>query len=172
MAHGIKDIEKTKRNELSSVFGVHPSTISRWVARDRCPRNPDGTFDLRKVIIWRLEENDLEPAPCENEEALRWMTEFRRERALLAKIERRRSEGELISKQDVASQWAKRLQNLAQSLDNLVNRLPPILERKSRREIGSLLKAEIWAFRTAYSRRGRYTPQIVGQIKNEIPKKS
>jgi phage terminase Nu1 subunit (DNA packaging protein) len=172
MAHGIQDIEKSTRNELATVFGVHPSTVSRWVARDGCPRNPDGTFDLRKVFFWRIEENDLEPAPCENEEAQRWMTEFRRERALLAKIERRRSERELISKKDVATLWAKRLSNLAHSLNGLIDRLPPLLEGKSRSEIGSILKTEIWVFRMAYSQKARYTPQIAQQIKNEIPKKS
>ena len=156
--HGIKNIEKTTRNELSTVLGVHPSTVSRWVARTGCPRSPDGTYDLRKVILWRLEDCELENVSSENEEAQRWLTEFRRERALLAKIERKRTEKELISKEDVATEWAKRLSNLALSLDNLVNRLPPMLEGKSRREIASMLKGEIWAFRAAYARKGYYTP--------------
>jgi phage terminase Nu1 subunit (DNA packaging protein) len=158
VAHIIKDIEYATRKEISSVFGVHPSTISRWVARDRCPRNPDGTFDLRKVIIWRLEENDLEQAPCENEEARRWMTQFRRERALLAKIDRRRAEGELIAKEEIAAAWAKRAFNMRSSLLTLVDRLPPLIEGKDRKKIAKILKDEIYYFLEQYSQHGKYCP--------------
>jgi phage terminase Nu1 subunit (DNA packaging protein) len=156
--HGIQFIEKATRNEIATVFSVHPSTVSRWVARGRCPRNKDGTFDLRKVIIWR-EENDLEPGPCENEEARRWMTEFRRERALLAKIDRRRSEGELLSKEDVTAAWAKRAFNMRSSLLTLVDRLPPLIEGKDRKQISKILKDEIYYFLEIYSQDGKYCPK-------------
>jgi phage terminase Nu1 subunit (DNA packaging protein) len=156
--HGIKNIEKTTRNELSMVFGVHPSTVSRWVARAGCPRSPDGSFDLRRAIMWRLENGELESVSCENEEAQKWLTEFRRQRALAAKIERRRLEGKLISKKDVATAWAKRAFNMRSSLLTLVDRLPPLIEGKDRKKIAKVLKDEIYYFLEQYSQHGKYCP--------------
>jgi phage terminase Nu1 subunit (DNA packaging protein) len=156
--HGIKDIEKTTRNELSTVFGVHPSTVSRWVARDGCPRNPDGTFDLRKVILWRLEDGDLEAVSCDNEEAQKWLTEFRRERALLAKIERKRVEGELMPTKKISQEWAKRIAIVTAALETLKNRLALTLVGKNKDEIRKILKEEVRYMREQFCQHGHYTP--------------
>lgn len=154
--HGVKDIEKTTRNELSAVFDVHPSTVSRWVARDGCPRNPDGTFDLRKVIMWRLEDSDLEAVSCENEEAQRWLTQFRRERALLAQIERKKAEGLLWPLEKIQQQWNHRVLLVTSGLTALADRLPPVLAGKSRNEIRAIIREEVRELRNNYAEKGRY----------------
>jgi hypothetical protein len=156
MTHTIKDIENAKRTDVAVLFNVHPSTISRWVARDGCPRNPSGTFDLRKVVLWRLDDGDLEPVPCENEESQKWLIAFRRERALLAKIERKRAEGALWPVEEISEQWRSRVLVVTAGLTALGHRLAPILAGKSRVEIRKIIKAEVRELRNNYAQKGRY----------------
>jgi len=156
MAHTVQDIENATRNDLAALFNVHPSTVSRWVARDGCPRNSNGKFDLRKVILWRLEDGNLEAVSCENEEATKWLTEFRKERALLAQIERKKAEGKLWPVDKIEEQWNARIMLVTAGLTALGDRLPPVLVGKKRSEVRKIIKAEIRELRNNYAQKGRY----------------
>jgi hypothetical protein len=156
MTHAVQDIENATRTDVAALFNVHPSTISRWVARDGCPRNPSGTFDLRKVILWRLDDGDLESVSCEDEQATKWLTEFRKERALLAQIERKRAEGRLWPVKEIERQWNGRILLVTAGLTALAYRLPPILAGKDRNEMRAIIKAEVRELRNNYAEVGRY----------------
>ena len=71
------------------------------------PRNDDGcTFNGAAVVAWltaRVEEKA--GAATLTTEGQRWMTEFRKERALMAKIERKKAEGQLISRDEAGAEW-------------------------------------------------------------------
>ena len=149
-------LNKLNRKEFAYIAGVNVRTVNRW-AKDGLPRRSDGKYDARECVRWLIDrsiENSGTAGP-ENEESAEWLAKYRRERFKITRIERLRMEGELMDKNKVSEAWAKRLSNLAHSLNNLVDRLPPILEGKSRSEIGSILKTEIWVFRMAYSQKAR-----------------
>lgn len=126
-------------------------------------------WDLKKYLTWYL-SNIIDSSGDEKDESLREARlEYWRAKAQEKVFELNVRKDKFLAIEKVSNEWAKRLANLARSLENLSDRLPPMLEGKSRREMGSILKAEVWAFRMAYSQRGRYTPQIAGQLKNEKP---
>jgi hypothetical protein len=156
--HGIKDTEKATRKETAWEFGVHESTISRWVNRDGCPRNPDGSYTLKKVIAWRIEQETLIPVARDSEEAQKWLAAFRKERAKLARLERLEKEGKYLSSEKIYKEWAARLTVLFGGFDNFVWRLSPLLEGKSKDEISQIMKDEIWLLRKAFVVEGKYTP--------------
>ncbi len=158
------NIEKLKRNETAEIFGKNPKTITRW-NQDGMPRNSDGTYNLRNVIQWREEKiaDTISPG-LETEESQKWLTAFRKERALIAKIERKKLEEKLIPKGDVLDAWAWRLKEVAKGLQALAMRLPPLLVGKSQSEMRSVVDNEQWRMRDNFSRTGKFCPEIDKQI--------
>jgi len=45
--------EEIPHDMLTSVFGVARQTPYNWV-NEGCPRNPNGTYNLREVIAWKI----------------------------------------------------------------------------------------------------------------------
>jgi hypothetical protein len=159
MLHDPKTLEKVNRNVAAAAIGVHPSTLSRKVLRDGCPRNKDGSFNLVKVFAWILDQQSIElESSCESEESQKWMIKFRKERAKLAEIERKRTEGLLIEMSVIESAWASRVERVTAGLENFKDRLPPLLAYKNRRQISQILQEEIYQLRDAYARKGQYCP--------------
>jgi hypothetical protein len=161
MLHDPKVLEKVNRNVAAAALGVHPSTLSRKVLRDGCPRNKDGSFNLIKVFTWVLDQQSIElEASCESEEGQRWMDKYREERARLSEIERKKAEGLLIEKSEIAAAWAARVDVVTAGLEAFRNRLPPLLAGKSRLEIANILSEEVYQLRNSYATKGRYCPEI------------
>ncbi len=145
-------LESLQRSDIGFAFSVHASTVSRWVSRDGCPRNPDGSYSLKDVITWFLDRNDLETeAVNESKESQKWLGEFRKERALMVRLERKEMEGGLISKKQSEEKWAQRMAAMFSGLDLFENRLPPVLVGKTERKIAEILGKAVWEMRSVYS---------------------
>jgi len=53
VAHGCRwDVRRLAPAEIGELAGVTREAVIAW-ARNGCPRNPDGTFDLAAVAAWR-----------------------------------------------------------------------------------------------------------------------
>lgn len=96
------DLQKLTRKNTAIAFGVNVRTIGRWHDLGM-PRNNDGTYNLPFCIQWKIDQiqEDIIPERSETEESQHWLTEYRKERAKLARLEREQLEGELIPAEDV-----------------------------------------------------------------------
>lgn len=148
---------------VGAVFKMHPSNVNKWRKRG-CPRNEDGSYDLSAVIKWRMEDLALNRSIPENPEAQKWLTEFRKERAIMAKIERKEVEGDLINKEDMSREWGIRLGTLFSGIRLWSNRLSPRLDGKSRDEIMRILDEEIYILMKTFATTGRYCPDVDGPV--------
>ena len=67
--------------------------------------------------------------------------------------------GHVVAKEEIYPVWAARVAVVTDGLNALIDRLPPLLEGKSRAEIQDILRDEIWSIRDSYAREGEYCPQ-------------
>lgn len=144
--------------------GVSARTISYHVKRGNIKQNTDGTFE-RSVLDAYLRSKGRKPgadggmlggieAKKEKAELRFREARARREEMLVSQLK-----GNLMSRAEVAQEWAKRVQNVTSALDNLVDRLSPVLEGKRRGEIQAILKKEIQLLRESYATTGKYCPE-------------
>lgn len=122
---------------LAEAMGVARGTASKWV-RAGCPRESDGSFDLEKVRAWR----DLERSPGRprsgnprvreiEELTARWLLRWRRERAILARIDRRARQGELVELSQVDEALARRATFFRRRMTDLIRRMAPVWAKES-----------------------------------------
>jgi len=146
------DFSKFNRKNVAAAFGVNTSTIHRWV-KQGMPKNGD-TYDLRACIDWFASRSCEEPTP-ESQESQHWLTAFRRERAKIVRLERRRIEGELIPVEEVKRQFVGRAHEFAKGLDLLARRISLQVAAKSRKtytRVFEIIETECHALLEAYSR--------------------
>jgi phage terminase Nu1 subunit (DNA packaging protein) len=93
--------ESMSRAELSASLRVDPKTISRWT-KDGCPRGSENRFVLAEVVSWRIDKADksLEHLKKAAPGADDWLEAYRKEKTLLARLERRKRRGELMEAGD------------------------------------------------------------------------
>jgi hypothetical protein len=131
------DFSHLKQKELASALGLSDRSIRSIQADKTFPRNKDGSYDLPKIITWLLNRN----APGEG---AKWLTEYRRQRALIADLSRQEKEGHLVDR-DQAVKWIVGLVSECKAvLLAIPRRLAPVLVGKEHpRDIEALLRAEI-----------------------------
>lgn len=150
------NIKSLSGADLARCFGVDRSMVTRW-KKAGMPEN-NGLFNLPECIRWRLEReaDAMAPKSGASTEGEKWLTAFRKERARIARIERKKAEGQLISKDEVISEWCKRISEVRQSLLALPVRLPTMLEGKTSVEMRPLVKAEAMRILEGYARPGKH----------------
>jgi hypothetical protein len=154
----IQNIENCNRNQIARALGCDPSAVTNMYKRGM-PRKKNGFYNLTQCVLWRIAEASEKAEGGEiSEESRKWMTAFRRERAKLAKIQRLEAEGELMPKEEIVREWARRVVHVCGGFEGFADRLSVILEGKSRIEIYDIIKAEVRLLRETYARNGRYTP--------------
>jgi hypothetical protein len=144
--------------------GVSARTISYHVKRGNIKQNTDGTFE-RSVLDGYLKRTGRRSGA---DGGLGTRTEQKKEKAELRfRVARARREemlvdqlkGNLMSQKEVAVEWGKRVNNVTSALENLADRLSPMLEGKRRSEINKILKIEIHLLREGYAESGEYCPE-------------
>jgi hypothetical protein len=159
----VADLNQLLQLEIAKLFGVTRMSVNRW-SKEGMPKNPNGTYPGPACVAWlvsRVEERleqQAEEGP-ETAESARWLAAFRRERYKLSKIERRQREGSLVTWAEVEKQWAARVALVIGGLGNLRDRLPAILQGRTRDEMYQIIKEEIGYFRDQYAKGGTYCPQ-------------
>ena len=51
----IPDLEKATATAVGAVLGVTCRGVGQWLKRNGCPRNKDGTYDVRAMVVWYVE---------------------------------------------------------------------------------------------------------------------
>lgn len=125
-----------RAKEIAALFGATAQAVGLWVKNRGCPRNENGTFDLREVIGWRLLEVEDEVSSGQTSPAL----ERKREAdARIAEIRAGEMEGLYLLKSEVEKGRVARIQAVKAALEKLHNRLSPQLEMKSKPEISAIV---------------------------------
>lgn len=92
------DIKKLKRNELALCIGKSTKTVSRYRRQGMPVNSDDRTYNLPKCFTWIVSEVKAATMPLPSDkEGLKWLNRFRKERAKLVRIERKKAEGGLVS---------------------------------------------------------------------------
>lgn len=142
-------------------LGVSKRTVHIHLRKGTFRQNEDGTFqksELDKYIEkYRKKSESSESVEIRKGRAdLRLkIARARREELLVSELKKN-----LMSKNDIATEWAKRVSLVCSGLEAFADRLPPLLEGKSREEMREILRNEIWELRNAYCTEGRYCPEI------------
>ncbi len=156
--------------ERASIFGNACRHCSRWI-KAGCPvhaderlLSADSPFMAHGAGAWpHLGSISWRPArvhPPWNDTA--------RSAGKIAEIERKKLEECLIPVEDVWRAWALRVAEVASGLETLADRMPPLLDGKSREDMKQIIDAEVWRLRDNYRRNGKYCefgPQIVTALK-------
>lgn len=130
---------------VSEAVGVTTKSITRW-SQAGCPRNSDSTYNLPQVIAWLLERERAEDcrAKDESSESQKWLTEFRKERACLARLEREEIEGQIVRAEEVRKGAFNTARAVRDGLLNIPHRVAPILAGESDpNQVASILNREI-----------------------------
>jgi hypothetical protein len=158
-------LSSLSRSDLAQyVFKVKPQSISRWVLHEGMPRNQDGTFCIADCVEWALERLEkAAPGAAAAEEAVQWLTAFRKERALKAKMEREELEGKLFPRGEVMAAWCNRYAHLKRHLLVWSRRLPGRLAGMDERGMIKALDEEVYFLLSLLSRPGPFT-QLAGEL--------
>lgn len=142
--------------QLCAFFGISDETTRTWV-KAGCPKIGHGSWNLKSVYDWWCENINSEQSdsePLSEAKRLYWGAKAESERL---KVDQ--AKGNLVSWPDIEREWTGRLSALVSGLQCFIDRLPPLLEGKSRPEIRKIIESEIFELRSAYAREGRYCPQ-------------
>ncbi|KKN52407.1 hypothetical protein LCGC14_0612610 [marine sediment metagenome] len=140
-------------DDAAEYCGVSKRTISHHLKMGHIRQNADGTFETSVLDDYlKSGRHRGKKGSATNEE----QTTRAKLRKLLA--DARRSEiitkqllGVLIHRNDVDTKWAQRTAALCSGLELLENRLPPLLEGKTKRKMSEIIKKEVWTLRSVYS---------------------
>jgi hypothetical protein len=155
-----KNLIKTQE-AAAKYLGVSQRVISYHVGRGNLKCEPDGTFLKSELDQWAVEHSKRKnygKSKKYTELQKKYDAEFRKARAEEKKLIVAQLRGKLISLADIESAWASRVERVTAGLEQLVNRLPPLLVGKDRREIAKILADEIFELRKQYAKRGKYCP--------------
>lgn len=154
-------------SEACLYLGVSRRTLSYHKKRGNLTQLPNGNFETSALDEFlkrwgKRGKHDAEISDCgsglsvsaQKEAAdLRWrLARAEREETLVGQIR-----GNVISKDDVHTAWAERVSEVCAGLENLVFRLPGLLEGKAREDMAGIIRGEIRALRASYAREGVHT---------------
>ena len=167
-----KDINNEQNNEKPGIrtqqaaakyLGISQKQISNHVTRGNLKREPDGTFTKKELDRWAVgvgKRQDVGKVKKYAEQQARWDMEFRQARAEEKKLVVEQLRGRLASRKEIAAEWASRVDAVTSGLEAMINRLPPLLVGKTRRQITKILQEEIHEIRNGYATTGKYCPKI------------
>jgi len=147
-------------SQIQEVFEIQSSgTLSKWKeagAKEAfVGRNQ---WDLKIFLKWWLENIYGEPQdtdnPLKQAKLEYWQAKAEGERIRIEQLKEN-----LISREVIAKEWGWRMVEVANGLDALKDRLPPLLEGKDQTEMREVLDEEIQGLKENYWREGRFCPR-------------
>jgi len=102
------DLRHVSQVVVVDVLGVSRQSVSRW--KD-APRNRDGTYDLAKVVQWRLKRMEEDALLAEEGQAekgkSKQLERLRKLRADMADMDKREREKKLVDADEVERVWTR-----------------------------------------------------------------
>lgn len=163
----IDDLKTVSRAIIARLFKCTPTNVNKMVERGM-PRRKDGKYDLFDVVGWRLDELALASAKDENKEAQKWLTRFRKARALREETAHAKERGALIESEVGAALIRQLISNLRAGLDTLAARLAGQLTGLSdRREVERIILVEIHALENILHNGNSYADESAAALVKE-----
>ncbi len=128
------------QQEVAQALGVDKRTVERW-GSDGMPVTPEGNYDLLDIKAWRMTKQRCKSLG--ETEKDKWDIEYRKNKALLIKIEYEKTLGQLLPKDEVMKGRIARIIAVKNAFFALPTRLAPVLAMKEPREIYIILNEAI-----------------------------
>lgn len=151
-------------SDAASYCGFSKRTLSHHIGKGNIRQNGDGTFDREELDRFlsthkgrrkKLKTDADRDLIAEREMAdLRWrLARSMREEILVDQLKEN-----LVARDDIAAEWAARVTEVTSGLSSLADRLPGVLEGKTRAQMQDIIATEVRNLRNAYAREGKYSP--------------
>ena len=147
---------------ISKFFGVTKRAVQLWAKDGNCPKMSHGMYDLREVHKWWL-KNIYVNSGVDSEEIIELRKEDLRWKIDIAKMKAEKIKGQLVSKDEIAKQWALRLAAVSSGLDMLPYQVAPHLEQSDQKTIVKVLSEKLWALKDNFCRSGKFCLPIEGE---------
>jgi phage terminase Nu1 subunit (DNA packaging protein) len=145
--------------ETAAFFGVTTRSVQNW-AKAGCPQRKRGHWNLKAVYDWWWEyigqdraEADIGDASINEAKRHYWWAKSKTE-----EIKNEQLIDRLITWEQIEKEWAGRVAVVAAGLTAMIDRLPPLLVGRDRREMRAIVKQEVLVLRKSYARKGKYVP--------------
>ena len=154
--------------EVIEMLGISERQLKWHTSRGNFKRNSDGTYSVSTVRDWekkyKRKKSSAGQGATLTDKQERADLRYRVARANWQELNVKQIRGELISKEDMAKEWGKRLNTLFLGIRIWTNRLSPRLEGKTRDEMMIIFEEEIYLLMKTFAEKGRYCPEVDGVI--------
>lgn len=144
---------------VAEFFGITQRAVQLWVKDGGCPKIRHGIFDLKAVFAW-WQENIADISANGDESTQDIKREYWRAKGEYERVRVDQLKGTLIAREKVEKGWGERIITLFAGLENLKNRLPPILQGKSIAEMSEAIESELNLLREGLKKPGEYFPEV------------
>lgn len=144
-------------------FGVTRETLSAWSKRG-APKEARGWWNIRELMMWlgKMPASGSDGTVGEVSAEARKLhadAEYRELKAAREKIALEALMGQLMHRNEVAAEWARRIAELKTSLMALARKIAGQMpDPDTRRVVESVIANEVRDYLEQYSRAGKYTP--------------
>ena len=144
-------------SDVQAFFGVSRKTVHVW-NKNGCPKVKHGKYNLKAVFDWWWENiaayhtSEILDGSLENARREYWQAKAEGERIKVDQLKET-----LVSWDKIDIEWCARVAVVTSGLSAFADRLPPLLEGKSRPQMQNVIKQEVWQLRDSYARKGKYT---------------
>ena len=155
----------TNGKVIANFFDVSERTIRNWVQKGM-PRVADGVYSPKDCFNWWNEFINESNADGDDIEEIK--KRFWNARTGNEELKFEKTKGELVARDKVENAFAARAYELTLSFRALKNRLPPVVEGKSREDIQNELGKELNRILESYKRAGNFVPEGLDNILIEL----
>lgn len=134
-------------------FGVTIRCIQKWAKEGGMPKEAKGVYNLKKCFEWWKDNINVGVETSEEKEV---RFRYWKAKAEAEEIKIERIKGELIRKENVYGEFAKRCMDLKTTLRAFKYRLSSLLEGKGREEIMQILGSEVDEMLRGFCRNGSF----------------
>ena len=146
-------------SEVAAFFGVSRVSVHKW-HKNGLPKIKHGTFDLKIVFDWwwdniaQYHTAELTDGSMDTARREYWQAKAESERIKVDQLK-----DTLVAWIEIEKEWCARVVVVTSGLNAFSDRLPPLLEGKSRPQMQKIIKDEVWQLRDSYARKGKYTTE-------------
>ena len=140
-------VKRLRATEIGRLFGVSRQAPSGW-AKQGCPRNEDGTYDLGEVIRWR--DSQRAPASTVRDDLDRERLQTLRARRQSVEMDLALKTGKYRPTEDVEREWSQITVAVVTALEGMGQALAPHLEGLKAREICTAIDDYVNGIRKAF----------------------